>query len=295
MRYLIIIGLSICCHLAVGQNDYSQLELVSITQLKSFDERRFDLSGIVQVEDKYYIVADKNWNDFIYELKFYKDKWFAIEEKPFDLKGEALGQEALDYSNPLFYVANEDNGKIYTMASGQDPQELKIKFADANEDPSSWANAGWEGLAIDEERKTLYLVKEREPRYILTVNLATLNIVDKFDIPRSESSDFADAKFDNGYLYLLERNGNYITKINPQTHEVITKFSYKHICSSPPPNGKLYEPAKFGMAEALLMTPTEIWIGLDNNGKAVSPYARETYQLDGTQPVIIKFKRPSGF
>jgi hypothetical protein len=49
------------------------------------------------------------------------------------------------------------------------------------------------------------------------------------------------------------------------------------------------------MAEALLLTSDEIWIGLDNNGLPFSDYAQKTYGLTGNSPVIIRFKRPAGF
>ena len=49
------------------------------------------------------------------------------------------------------------------------------------------------------------------------------------------------------------------------------------------------------MAEALLLTKDEIWIGLDNNGDEVTEHAKKTYQLQGREPVILKFKRPEGF
>ena len=139
----------------------------------------------------------------------------------------------------------------------------------------------------------MYLTKERQPRDIISVDMNTWKIIDRFDIPQNESNDFSDAKYENGHLYILERNGNYISKINIDSKEVVEKYHYKHVASHP--EGKLFEPSKYGMAEALLLLDDEIWIGLDNNGLFVSQFAKETYQLKGNEPIILKFKRPKGF
>jgi hypothetical protein len=105
--------------------------------------------------------------------------------------------------------------------------------------------------------------------------------------------DISDLKFENGFLYVLERNDNLVVKLDANSLEVISKVSYKNTCSLR--EGKLYSNSKYGMAEALLLTSDEIWIGLDNNGLPFSDYAQKTYGLTGNSPVIIRFKRPAGF
>ena len=52
---------------------------------------------------------------------------------------------------------------------------------------------------------------------------------------------------------------------------------------------------QFGMAEALLLTNDEIWIGFDNNGDPVSDYGKTLGLIDGTNTVVIIFERPEGF
>lgn len=274
----------------MSQNQFAELELVSYSQLHNTNGARFDLSGNVQVGDRYYINADGKDDGFIYEIKLISQKWHIVGKNALNIDGD-LDLEAIDYCDSKFYLANESDGKIYTYQLSGQSQELCIDFG--NEQPGEWGNAGWEGLAIDCPGKVLYLVKERQPRMIFKVNLATNRVEDTFTIPETESNDFADAKYENGFLYLLERNGNYVTKVNAKTHEVIRKVSYRQTCSHE--NGKLYAPSKYGMAESLLLTEDEIWIGLDNNGIPASNYAIEKYGLKGDAPVILSFKRPPGF
>ena len=274
-------------------NTHAELKLISVHQLIKTDTLNFDFSGITLKDDTIYVVADKPWNTFLYTIRFDENGWYADSSRTIS-STEKFDLEAIDHCDDYFYLANEYTGSINRL----DPTEnelkiLPINFQDRQLAPNTWKNAGWEGLAIDCENKIMYLTKERQPRDIITVDMKSWKILDQFDIPQTESNDFSDAKFENGHLYLLERNGNFITKIHAATKQVVEKFHYKHIASHP--NGKLYEPEKYGMAEALLLLENEIWIGLDNNGLEVSSHAKETFKMSGRSPVILKFERPKGF
>jgi len=275
---------------AFTQSAFTELEVISLSQLQIENGLRFDLSGIVAINGKYYVNADKEQDNFIYEIGFQSNNWYLKSEISLNIE-EPLDLEAIDYCNGNFYLANEKSGNIYSKSISGKTITLPIDFKE--EKPWKWENAGWEGLANDCENNILYLVKERQPRKIFKVNLSDNKVVDIFNIPETESNDFADAKFENDYLYLLERNGNFVSKINPDTHEVMQKVSYRETCSNK--EGKLFAPSTFGMAESLLLTKEEIWIGVDNNGLEVSDYASKKYGIKGNHPVIIKFKRPEGF
>jgi hypothetical protein len=291
MRWIVpfVAAFFISCE-STGQTQFEELRLLSYAQLQIADSTEFDLSGLIQVGNRYYVNADGKTNNFIYEIKLQENQWQFVAQMPLEIP-ETIDLEALDYHKGYFYVANEKSGKIYRKQANSALGTLAVAWGE--EDPSSWKNAGWEGLTIDEERDILYMIKERQPRKIFAIDLKSLQVTDSFNIPETESNDFADAHFEKGFLYLLERNGNFIAKVNPTTHEVVAKVSYRETCSHP--RGKLYAPSKYGMAEALLFTPTEIWIGLDNNGIPVSDYGREKYGLTGKAPVILKFNRPKGF
>lgn len=297
MRILILcLAIQLSCGLVNSQKKefaYTALNLKSVHQLLFTDSLNFDFSGIVLVDDSVYVIADKPWNTFIYSIAFNNQGWY-INHQQVITSHERFDLEAIDYSNGVFYLANEKTGSINRVLRGEtEIKTLPINFDEKELNPHQWKNAGWEGLTVDAENKIMYLTKEREPRIIVTVDMKTWKIKELFDIPQTESNDFADAKFQNGYLYLLERNGNFVTKVNPYTKAVVSKYHYKHIASHPA--GKLYEPEKYGMAEALLLTENEIWIGIDNNGLNVSSHAEKTYQMKANAPAILKFERPKGF
>ncbi|MFY0652414.1 MAG: SdiA-regulated domain-containing protein [Cyclobacteriaceae bacterium] len=284
-----ILGL-LLCHTLHSQSNYAELELVGITQLSSSERTRFDLSGIVNLDEKTLVIADKDWNNSIYEIKFNADKWSIKNEIPLNIS-EPLDLEGIDVCMNAYYLVNEVTGNVHIKKQGQETKVLDIDFGSMF--PGEWGNAGWEGLAIDCEKQIGYLTKERQPRAVFVVDLKKLMIDKTFDIPLEDSNDFADTKFENGFLYLLERNGNYITKVDPATEEVLAKVSYRKTCSAE--SGKLFEPTNFGMAEALTLTEDEIWLGLDNNGLEASQYAKGKYGIEGRSPVILKFKRPENF
>lgn len=271
------------------------LDLIKVLQMTPYDSLPFDLSGIVEVNNKIYVIADKNWNKYIYEAELSNSSFIVKNEIPLNVDGK-LDLEAIDYCDSQFYIANERSGDIYRVSinnSKKTVSTLPLDFESRGYKLTQWKNAGWEGLAMDCDQQKLYLTKERQPRIIFIVDTKTNQIISEFNIPEVDSNDFSDAKFNNGFLYLLERNGNYITKIDPETQSVVSKVTYKHITSHP--EGKLYTNSKYGLAEALLLKDNEIWLALDNNGNTASQHAITTYNMKGTTPVILKFKRPLGF
>ena len=276
-----------------AQSKYPALKLISIKQLEESYKSRFDLSGIVKTGKKIYVVADKSYNNYMYEIKMNDSNWSIENTIEIGLLDQ-VDIEAVDYCNDNFYISNEHGNIIYKMDSTCKIRVVKPYYKGKNMDITSWKkNTGLESLAIDCEHSILYAAKERQARFIYAVDLKYNNIITKFSIPETESNDFADMKYENGFIYLLERNGNYITKVDVKTEKVVAKVSFKNICSSK--EGKLYEPSKYGMAEALLLTDNEIWIGLDNNGLTVSENAAKKYHMKGNRPAILRFVRPKGF
>jgi uncharacterized protein YjiK len=291
----LFLSILIClsCTVVENSSQYPELELKGVSQLDSSYTTRFDLSGMVAVKNNIYVIADKLDNRFIYEIEFDRTSWSIKEQLPVALE-ESVDFEAMDACNSCFYITNEFDNQAYKIDKKGKVEKVPVDYTAAGINEKEWKlNTGLESLALDCKNKVLYLAKEREPRYIMKIDLVTGKVLDQFNIAETESNDFADMKFENGYLYMLERNGNYIAKVDPATHAVVAKVSYRATCSAP--EGKLYEPSEFGMAEALLLTKDEIWLGLDNNELEVSPSAASKYKMKGIQPIILKFKRPKGF
>ena len=276
-----------------AQDRYEELELIEVSQMNNAQNNRFDLSGIAIPAGNYYVVADKGWNNYIYEIAHRDNSWEVINTLPLGLT-EPIDLEGLDFCNGSFYLINENGNKVYTLDANREMRSVFIHYSGKGIDPKTWKkNAGLEAIAVNCEDSILYLAKEREPRFLLEVDMKYGIIENQFTIPEIESNDFSDMKYEKGFLYMLERNGSCISKIDVRSKAVVNKVSYKY--TSNMPAGKLYEPSKYGMAEALLLTENEIWIGIDNNGLKASKGAEDRFGLKGNQPSILRFRRPVGF
>lgn len=278
------------CQIPTGGSKFRELEFISISQLEIESGYNLEPSGIILFQSKLFIISDEDTDKYLYQIEIENEKWRVADSINLHTKNR-VDLEAIDYCGEQIYLLSESSNSLMVSDSSGKINEIAIDFGD--EEPLNWGNAGWEGMAVDCKNNLLYLIKERQPRKILRVNLTTRLVEDNFNIPETESNDFSDAKFENSFLYLLERNGNYVTKVNPKTHEVIDKVSYRETCNHK--NGKLYEPYAYGMAEGLLLTKDEIWLALDNNNLNVSVHAKQQFGINGNTPVILKFNRPEGF
>ena len=252
---------------------------------------RFDFSGLVVSSDGYLAIADKVWNQYAYRIDIDSVHWYITDSLSLGLTNNS-DLEGIDYCEQAgLYFIDEKFNRAYLFDGSGNSQVVFNKGV--LRDGLKWGtNSGLEGLAVDCERSILYLAKERSPRFIVIYDMEDQAVLDIFNLPDS-NGDVSDLKYENGYLYLLERNENLVTKINVETKQIVDQVSYRQVCSHP--EGKLYSHTEYGLAEALLLTEDEIWIGLDNNGLPFSRHARQAYKLTGNQPVLIKFKRPEGF
>ena len=276
----------------LAQQSRENLELISINQLDPSFPSRFDLSGLTQDGERFYAVADKSHDRFIYEIEFKNSYWFIKDKIRIDI-GKKLDLEGIDNCNGDFYLIDERSSSIYLYKDGKWSEFLINSEEHVRDLRIKGKNNGLEGIALDCANNFLYLAKERQPRYLLKISLEDGTVIKKFNIPETDSNDYADLSIENGFMYVLERNAYLISKVDLNSLEVVSKFSFRNICSEQ--GDKLYEPAKYGMAEALLITEDEIWIGLDNNSLNASDFGRDTYGLTGNKPAILKFKRPDNF
>jgi hypothetical protein len=272
-----------------------QYPFLLFMELKQFPlpghKDRFDLSGLAQHSDgSIYTISDKRKTNHIYKVDWNNDTLVADLDFGID---ENLDMEAIDICGDQFYLSNEANNKFYIVKKNEKTQKLELDFTGSDiKTDFMGGNKGYEGMAVDCANQIMYVTKEREDRYILTIDLKTKKVIKKWDIPQTDAYDFSEAKFENGYLYLLERSGMLVTKVNPKTEEVVAKFSYKNMEKG---YGYLFGPSIYPFGEALLLTPTEIWIGFDNNGLRVTRQAGIDLGIKNRDPLIMKFKRPPGF
>ena len=272
-------------------------QLSSVKELDFFEiyvlagyPHEFDLSGMVKTKDKCYMINDKRWSKYAYEFQAEGKEFYLIDSVDLGTHPRT-DLESLDYCEGfgIFYTDEDENVAYYSDSEGVSQVIFEKDQLGGGID---WGtNKGLEGLAVDCENQVVYMAKERGPRFIFSYNLNTQAITDLS--PKDAEGDISDLKYQNGYLYILERNENVISKMDVITKQIVDRVSYKNTCSHP--DGKLYKNSQYGMAEALLLTPEYIWIGLDNNGQPFSEHAEATYGLTGNQPVLIGFNRPAGF
>ena len=283
-----------------------QLDLQKIVQIK---KARYELSsfaihpelGIVCVQDEKSTVS--KLDSTTWKLKtVYQPK---IDNS--DLEG-------IEVCNSAIYILNERNSKVYFVNENK-AEELKVDYKNWEAENKTdlhidkWRNAGYEGFAIDCKNQKLYLAKERKAkniddgRFIFEVDIKTEKILRKIEIKAIASNpDFADVKFEERdgmqFLYVLERNSYTVVRLNLSTNEIM-RYSFAKIAASEKNQQNLYitDHEEFGIAEALLLTKTQIWIGVDNNQEKVNKNNKwvKKYNLKGNAPAIMIFTRPEGF
>lgn len=275
-----------------AKEKYPTLEFLELKQFPIKNRKiKFDLSGLAQHSDgSIYAISDKQLTPFIYKVDWKSAS--LIEEIPFGIK-DKLDIEAIDICQNSFYLSNEKNDKFYIVEKDQETRTLSIDVS-AHKRKNTFfnSNVGFEGMALDCENQTMYVTKEMLPRFILTIDLKTNTVLKRWSIPETDTFDFTDAKYQSGYLYVLERSAMLVAKIDVKTEKVVAKYSYKNIEQTP---GYLFGPAPYSQAEALLLTKDEIWIGFDNNGLKATEKAQKELGLKGRDPLIVRFKRPSNF
>jgi hypothetical protein len=89
-----------------------------------------------------------------------------------------------------------------------------------------------------------------------------------------------------------------VTRFNLKTTEIL-RYSFLPYASNEKHEQSLYksEHPEFGVAEALLLTKNQIWIGMDNNQLKVNKKNKwvKQFGLKGNAPAILIFKRPENF
>lgn len=297
-----ILFLLFCCFIQFGKAQ-DTLRLKTMFQPKF--SASFELSGLAQdANGQVFMVNDDKKK--IYYLKDQKIIESACTKK-WKLNIRDADWEAIDLLGDKIVVLSENTHTIMG-----DNWRLTPDFSDyqtrMRQDlyPDKWGNAGFEGFCFADS--TIFFAKERSAGslndgcYILEVNHQG-KILRKFTLPPigtlpHRNPDFTDLKYwrkgDDAFLYILERNHYLVSRLNLKTNQV-TRYSYSKYATNKQFFNALYRTKnpQYGMAEALLITDDEIWIGFDNNGSTINSnylYAQK-YNLSGRQCTIMVFDR----
>lgn len=281
-----------------------QLELLhpkSIYMLGENDceasSKRFDLSGFALYNGKKICIADKEWNTDIYYFDTTSTGEFLISvcTKGKGFKTDKTDIEAVDTYNDRILLSEETHDQIYIQNDKGEFELLPADFTKVEADLSKWgaANAGIEGFAVDSQNNTIYFAKERDPRRLFSYDITKNEFHTDFDdVIKGDDGNISDMQYLDGHLYILDRANCLVVRLDVNTKEK-TQYSFSRYSN----NGKehIYN-AKYGMAEALLVTDDAIFIGMDNNNDPVTKYGEQIGLKPGSRlPSIFVFKRPQGF
>lgn len=290
------------------------------------EKQDLELSGMVKIGDKFYVVSDKGKDHFLYELELLKNK-FKIKAahdfsgykgyseylsslqkiKKIKKSSRRIDLEGLAACGETIYVANERVRQIFTLTSNQ-LVHLPIDFTAYARLFDGGDNAGFEGIAVDCDKKILYVAKERGPRQIFKVDLKSLKVISNKDFAGSDrqgqkvinprngeglqliDADIAGMHFYDGHLYVLERNTFEVSKLNPITLQVVSRVSYWKTARY------LYQNEEpYGLAEALYVDDKSVYIGIDNGPYHLTRRVFDEFGASGTGSALLRFKRPKKF
>jgi len=183
-----------------------------------------------------------------------------------------------------FYVCEEANRWILRCdPSHPEVERLQIDWSSVKSFFSSDRNASFEGIAIGNGK--LYVANERSTAVIIVVDLATLKVIDHFQVePRipSLATHYSDLCWHAGKLYVLCRQHRVILEVDPAAHRILAEFEYGEVEQQLGYQTKL----PVGVMEGLAVTPDFFWLCTDNNGLPRSKAPRDF------RPTLLKLARP---
>lgn len=208
---------------------------------------------------------------------------FAAEKRDrYDCEGLALDDSV------NIYICEEANRWILRYdPSSQKVERLEIDWSPVTKyfDPQD-SNASFEGVAVG--RGKLYVANERNMGRIMVVDLASLKIIDDFTVTpsmtASENIHYSDLCWFKGSLYALLRHNHAVIRINPDTHQILSEYSYRETALDPA--HRYHSKYPTGVMEGLAVDDNFIYLVTDNNGD-------ERVNTPGdTRPLLLICPRP---
>lgn len=251
-------------------------------------------SGIAIANNKLYVVNDADCT--VYKLEIVHENYRAKPEVTIIQKNLCRESdfEGLSIKNNLMYIVDEHKRAI-----------LKVDFSGNAEiidhDILTYAyrkgisfskdkNAGFEGIAINENGETIYVLNERDPCIIFQLKkegkkFKTINHFIPKDKHNHPLIDASDLYYENNFLYVIHRQKNSIVKYNSITYNFVDEIDFSSIASS------LYFSEKgFGFAEGLAMHSEKIFLVFENSGTPLCNSA-----TIGKHGMLVIFDRPNKF
>ena len=281
-----------------------------------------NLSGIARCDGVWWGVSDRE-DERLYRLVDDGDEWRAVAEEfsappapdsalpsLLTLAAKArtiLGAGQLDLEG----ISCDDSGNRYLVSESLAEVLVlavdgTVRWLDLPRDMVAAAreagllqrvNALYEGIAVDPAGTRLWLAAERQGRGILLVDLDEQKSCSSGCILVAENrqimpppalgtsplaADFSALALHAGKLFSLERLAHQLCRRDPDSGAVERCWSYADTALAAP---RRYD-SPYGLAEALWLDDSGVWIGVDNNDQV---------RADGEQrPTVWHFIAPPG-
>jgi hypothetical protein len=259
-----------------------------------------DPSGIAVFDERVLMVSDNDGDWVIYEIVpgevNYRAREYINFRSGYDIvkrgKREELDLEGLALYKNSFLIVDERDRKVLIVSHGG---LLKVIDNDINRYSrrvglrfSSNRNAGFEGIAVDNDKGIFFIANEREPAVIFLLRmrreqLMTIDHLNMEDMLRSYV-DISDLLFYKGSLYAIHRHARSIVKIDPYKKIIRDSLFYGDVTK-----GLYSEDESRGFVEGLYINKENILLLLDSNGRKMN---KRKYGQNGA---LIIMKRPKGF
>lgn len=285
--------------LSLGAFQTQELELKSFYRINS--SSRFDLSGLIVLSDStrkiwglsedFILVNDKDSRLFLGKIRGQE-----VETKPWidlraTLKIKNSDLEAIDWFGSDLVVGNETDGQIIRI-SHKPPHAQSRLFQLKEIAPQSnlTKKFGVEGFATDGH--LFWLAREMPPLDIFQISPPyDSKLVLSFR--RSVLGSQTDLRFENKSLYILDRENRAIWRQQWNIEEAESKWSFLKTIDSDSFRYDVRDSSnrshpEWSTAEALDLTDSEVYVGLDNNGEALLNDKKKKED----RPTILVFRRP---
>ncbi len=251
-------------------------------------------SGIAMRGSDLFAVSDTGSDPAIYSIE---NRSGALSATPFirlrlpDAPGPDL--EGIASSESDFYLVEEKSRRVFRVDLSGHVAIISHNIEEYNRRRgisfSKDANAGFEGIAIDDQKREFYLANEREPAVIYVLkadagHLTTLRHYALAELLDDRQADVSDLFFEKGSLYILYRRKNRIIRLDTESGRITHSYDFTPVVE------RLYfSTGGYGFAEGLYLTRSAIYIALDSNA---APFAG---RKGGRNGAIVILPRPEGF
>lgn len=259
---------------------------------------RFDASALLRLPDGSLLTLNDKTPP-AYAIELGTNHLASLVERPalFPLAALRKASGKSNYIPDLEGLARDESGRLYlctenerwifrTGPNGGEVERLDIDWSPVARWFSKDANASWEGIAVGGGR--LYLANERSTARIVVVDLATLKVVDDFQIAPAGTLpaqiQYSDLCWKDGELWILCRQMRSVLRIDPHSRRILGEYDYRDIELA---RENAFLPAfTYGLVEGLSVDDTHIWLCVDNNGLV----RRSTSSDD--RPLLFRCPRP---